>query len=245
MGKPGTPRSVPSPTRKAYDEVRLNKSMLVGFTSHRFATILSAFMSTLFLTVPIFGQSQALPSGPASAQGASGPSLKETLDWLNEKIPLGSTAYVISEKCDPKTTCINGLPTAFTSNYVDRNAVWSLDSCNAVIGGILTITLGANTGSIKKRYKAPLGLLDGGTIERRENQFYTGTFVSGEKWSYYLFLNSKSKEISAETVDNKGAVVSAEATGSVLLKFNDETLAQRVLNAFNHAAELCRTKEPF
>ena len=37
----------------------------------------------------------------------------------------------------------------------------------------------------------------------------------------------------------------AEVTDLATMGFKDEAMAKRVLEAFNHAADLCRGKEPF
>lgn len=178
----------------------------------------------------------------ADATALGGPSLKETLDWLKEKIPLG-IVHQVTTNCDPRT-CVNGIPIS----SVLQSTVWSLDSCTAALGRVDQSTSDAFMTTTSDRYAFSLGVVTGGSIERRE--IAPGiTFVSGERYGYFLFLTSRSKEISLAST-NLGRTVgtyvnSAEATDHIVLIFNDEPLARRVLQAFNHAAELCRKKEPF
>jgi len=180
----------------------------------------------------------------SASQKGEGPSLKETLDWLKEKLPLGIVHYVVTN-CNPKT-CVNGIPISI----VDQATAWSLDSCSATFGDVLTMTTGATFSSVTQRYTTSLGLLSGHPVEQRENNRGPGyIFVSGEADGYYLFLTSKTNEIAlsrtapAETIGTY--VTSAQATNQITLIFNDRMLAERVLQAFDHAAELCRVREPF
>jgi S1-C subfamily serine protease len=63
----------------------------------------------------------------SAVRKSDGPSLKETLDWLKEKIPLGTVRYLQSWHNDVHS--INGQAT-----------VWSLDSCKVVVDDITTMT---------------------------------------------------------------------------------------------------------
>lgn len=200
-------------------------------------------MNALQSPMTLKQMSHNLQSTEAPAPGVNRPPLKETLDWLKEKLPLGIVHYVIYNDCDPKT-CVNGIPTSL----IDQTTVWRLDSCSAIFGDVLTLTApdgrgGVISGLITTRYAAPLGVLSGGFVQRRENTIPRHTFVSGERWGYYLSLTSKSEEISVTRSSSAGT--SAQTTTLIELRFNNEALATRVLQAFNHAAELCRVREPF
>jgi S1-C subfamily serine protease len=116
----------------------------------------------------------------------SSPSLKATLGFLREKIPLGIVHYVHSSDAIPLSV-------------VDQAALWAFDSCTVIFGHVMTFNLGGHSGSITTRYTLPLGVLTGSSVERRENLspgHPEATFVAGERWGYHLFLKSKAKEMS-------------------------------------------------
>jgi len=74
-------------------------------------------------------------------------------------------------------------------------------------------------------------------------------FVSGDEFSFGLSLSTRSKEIRTVQSVTAPAVPPTPAevsyTDKVILWFNDESIAQRVKSAFLHAADLCRSREPF
>jgi hypothetical protein len=125
----------------------------------------------------------------ASAREGVGPTLKETLDWLKEKIPLGVIQYVRS---------INSLQSRNVTDSVTRQAtVWSLDSCTAVLGSVET-DASEQIGNLvaEERDTVPLGLLTSWSVENRENvSSDLMTFVSGERTGYRVFLSSASTAI--------------------------------------------------
>jgi hypothetical protein len=188
---------------------------------------------------------KSLVDTTSAVRQSDGPSLKETLDWLREKIPLGTRSFVESE---------DGHSFAIT----DQSSVWSFDSCTVVFGVVTTkraINFGYTPAVFTARYTVPLGVLTGGVVSHVEKGLLTtGTFVSGERWAYRLDLTG-AKEISVAITGTAfgimpnptGPIIHSKAsvTDFVALAFNDEALAQRVLQAFNHAAALCRKKEPF
>jgi hypothetical protein len=174
-------------------------------------------------------------------ESGSGPSLKETSVWLREKIPLATAQYVRS---------INGTEWSIT----DQSTVWSFDGCSVVFGYVVTAKpvdyadLPAQV--ITLRYSVPLGTLTTSSIARLENMWWnyglSGTFVKGDGWSYYLFLSSKSPDIILVHSDSTlGSPAKAESVKTLSLRFNDESIAKRVQEAFRHAADLCKNKEPF
>jgi hypothetical protein len=158
-----------------------------------------------------------------------GPSLKETLDWLKEKMPLATVNYVIrSDK-------------GWDFQISISSRVFSLDSCTGVLGSAV------NSGHAEpytSRYTVPLGALIGFSVERvdESHQSDNDTFISGDRWMYRLLLTTKSKDISVVTHTTINAT---DTSNLMVLCFNDESLANRVMEAFKHAADLCRRKEPF
>ena len=194
---------------------------------------------------------RSLVGTASAAEEGGGPSLKETLDWLKEKIPLGVVHYVESDNRFND----GGRDRRTHSSIAEQSAVWRSDSCTVVFGYVVTNTSVVNFGfppSVATfRYTLPLGVLTGGVVIPAINRLYaTGIFVSGERSGYRLQL-SGAKEISLATSlfsqSISGPITRSDSrvTDFAVLTFNDESLAQRVLQAFNHAAALCRKKEPF
>src|ERR1039458_7541179 len=143
--------------------------------------------------------------GPASTvPESSGPSLKETLDWLKEKIPLGTVQYV--RLMEPNG--VNGF--SITSSENVQSVVGKADSCTVTVGEVstsktLSILPKVNNSSAQfadssmtTRYTVPLEHLIGWTVKYQENEDpadNTFIFVSGDKWGYRVVLSSGSKVI--------------------------------------------------
>jgi hypothetical protein len=71
-------------------------------------------------------------------------------------------------------------------------------------------------------------------------------FIRGQSQSYAALLYTKSKEVTLTSwTDGAPAANDVQAMGFAVIHFPEEELAQRVLKAFLHAADLCRSKEPF
>jgi hypothetical protein len=189
------------------------------------------------------------PVGAASVdQQNSGPSLKETLDWLKEKIPLGTIT--------------------FTENNVSFNehvTVLSLDSCIGVFDVVLTgkVLDPPQQGYVHTtRYTVPLGVLTHIYVTHMENLDFVGAdhrvvhrpYVGGERWSYRVYLASKSNDIRVASFPASPWPESSVPTfqtpeittkDNLDLRFNEEVIANRVVEAFKHAAKLCQGKESF
>jgi hypothetical protein len=168
---------------------------------------------------------------PTPESNTNGPSLKETLDWLKEKIPLATVHSVRSDA---------GIAVAGTF----ESTVWALDSCTVAFGRIMTIrtTVGGSKQGTT-RYTLPLASLIGDSVTPDTDFWRYGRFVNGDRYGFRLFLTSKSKNIS---VTYFGPDVAPDySTDSVYLDFRDEELAHKVGVAFLHAADLCRKNEPF
>jgi hypothetical protein len=137
-----------------------------------------------------------------------------------------------------------------TDNEVAK--VWSFDTCNVEFGSMTSHTTNDHPMVVSTtRYTLPLGVLTGGSVELHFNDMNNGAnTIYGEKASYWLYLTSKSKEISlylSSEMSGRGTLVppTSESVSVLNLRFRDEAIAQRVLDAFKHAADLCRGKEPF
>jgi len=159
---------------------------------------------------------------------SSGPSLIETLDWLKEKIPLGSVNYTTD--------------TALSVN--ERSAVFSLDSCTCIFGAVFTGTYVGDQHQYvgSNRYTILLGSIAEAFVDHIENDI--GHVIGGDKWAYRLVLKSKANDISLASYGINSAVPVTTTTNWLFLKFNDESIAQRAARAFGHAAELCRKGRP-
>jgi len=191
-------------------------------------------------------QMQRLINATKSANGkGEGPSLKETLDWLKEKIPLSTVNYVENWEHE-------AIP-AFSASINDYATVVSLDSCIVVLDKVSTMTI-LNRPQVAAslstfRYTVPLGMLQDISVALVENTDYGQIhliYVRGGRWAYRVYLKSKSRDITRELNNAENPYVPVKiTTDSMFLKFNDELLANRVAEAFKHAAALCRKTEPF
>jgi hypothetical protein len=166
---------------------------------------------------------------PTPKPTASGPSAKDTLDWLKEKIPLATVQSVRSE---------GEIPVSATF----ESTVWTFDSCTVAFGRLLTIRSGVYSKQMTTKYTLPLGALTGSSVAQVEYWAFAN-FIKGDRYGYRLSLTSKSKDISV-TYSGQDAPPD-ESTDTLYLIFRDEDLARRVGTAFLHAADLCRTKAPF
>ncbi len=168
-----------------------------------------------------------------------GVSLKETLDWLKEKIPLAANHYVLT------------FPPGFDlfgdgSKDVRHTTVpIRFESCTIVFDSTETnlwekypTTPDVNT----TRYTVPLGEFGDGRV------FQGGPSVQGKSGRidfWIVGIETKSKVILEESYQSVGNIKKTESRDSAILIFYEESIANRVLLALRHAAELCRGKEPF
>jgi ABC-type nitrate/sulfonate/bicarbonate transport system substrate-binding protein len=80
---------------------------------------------------------------------------------------------------------------------------------------------------------------------RTENTVEGFSFVSGEQWGYRVLLMGGKEILFTRSTSGPPPLSDSITTDRFSLAFNDESLAQRVLEAFKHAAALCRENEPF
>ena len=172
---------------------------------------------------------------------SSGPSLRETLDWLKEKIPLGVAEWVEMDQY------------GVTEKVSRQNRAWSCDSCTVVLGFVDVVASTSSNGYLgtfewTNRVTVPLGILDDPLVTRMSDITTADSYthLSGQKTFDCIFLASKSSKFSV-VISNNGKIVGPNfvSTNTFFLLFNDEQLAKRVANAFKHAADLCRKKEAF
>ena len=164
-----------------------------------------------------------------SQKQQNSPPLGETLDWLKEKISIWG-----------RSGWRDSLGEEFLQSIPEK-----FDSCNVT----LTEHFENNAVRFTTRYSVPLGSIIDSHIKHLRSAI-AGAFISGSEWHYELTLNTKLKENSflLTTVfggDGLPSPPSVVVTDSVRIIFDDELTAKRVQDAFRHASDLCRKKEPF
>jgi hypothetical protein len=185
-------------------------------------------------------------AGTTSAgQQTTGPSLKETLDWLNEKIPLAVVHYVAS-------VFLNGKRIMSTES--EQGTARSFESCTVGFGRV-EYAHGDRREDVfdsTTLYTVPLGALTNWRVERVEtvqpddlSKKNSRTFVGGDRWQYDVILRSNLAELSRKTSHSFTPLFEIESVKVVWVSFNDQSLARRVARAFHHASDLCRKKEAF
>jgi hypothetical protein len=161
---------------------------------------------------------------------SSGPTLKETLDWLREKLPLAGGQYVIDLVNKEETS--RTIPVRFDSCTVvyDYNevAVWKKS------GTYINLTT---------RYTVPLGAVQKTDIMDISRDLSFSPRKKIHIWA--VILKSGSNDILEETHYSDSDRTKTESQNHALVFFFDKSIAQRVADAFSHAAGLCRGKEPF
>ena len=180
----------------------------------------------------------------ATSQQVEGPALRETLDWLKEKIPLASNHYVFVSEQEflvwgghTKDITLRTVPIRFESCTVIFDSieadVWEKFSQRPIVNTTrYTLPLGAVVKSEVWKWDAPLSI----SKDFKQTK-------SLETW--VVTLKTQTKVIlTDEKVDIENTTKS-EGADQVSIGFYDESIARRVLEAFNHAAALCRGKEPF
>ena len=185
---------------------------------------------------------RSLTASRSPAPQVEGPPLKETLDWLREKIPLGIVrySYVINGETEVETI---------------QSKAWSLDSCTITIGYEMTTISKEHPDSLTDtfRYQLPLGIINGGYVEKKETvdpAVSKAVLAGGERWEYIVHLTGTSNEVLLQIFSRFSNSPTpnpptAQNRNFLFLHFDDDAIARRVLEAFRHAADLCRNKEPF
>jgi hypothetical protein len=98
------------------------------------------------------------------------------------------------------------------------------------------------------RYTVPLGALTGGEVMKQSLCLSPVMFRpcdSKEQETWTVVLDTKSNVILSETHEDLNNTTKTESQKSALMMFSDESIANRVLEAFKHAANLCPKKEAF
>jgi hypothetical protein len=170
---------------------------------------------------------------------SGGPSLKETLDWLQETVQSASAKYVAP---------FAGEPTDFT--FSDSLIPGSTDSCNITVvqfkGRQSRSKTYANGGyeSVSSIFKVPLSNA-GLTVQTDVQSVH---YPNSDEAAYMISMGTTSKAISLSTYLRSGTFdfdSKSEYVNRAFLFFSDESTALRVRDALVHATDLCRKAEPF
>jgi hypothetical protein len=172
----------------------------------------------------------------SGARQGGGPSLKETLDWLRETLPLAANHYALPVRRifgvdEPaQDVTLRTIPVAFESCTVSFDFIETRR----------TEKYRDYPTTHTTRQTIPLGALTGGSIKKDYANQVDNTI--GRWW---VFLDAASKVVLSETHEGLHDTTQSEGTSYAFLVFFEESVAQRVLDALKHAADLCRGREAF
>jgi S1-C subfamily serine protease len=192
-------------------------------------------------------------------QQSSGASLKETLDWLKEKLPLAANHYVLQNLDMTDFTYQYG----HTVEHTIRTLPIRFDSCTIIFERTIDRVwekMPNTRDTDTTRYTVPLGDLSGvevsNDVKEIKNNYenclaqsrtsHCTALIGLTFW--WVSLNTKSDVILEETHGywgNTSRPTTNATKHSADIHFFDESLAKRVSDAFKHAADLCRGTEPF
>ena len=170
---------------------------------------------------------------------AGGASLNETLGWLKEKLPLASNHHVIHF---PEL-----LGADRTKDVTFRTTPVRFDSCTVVFDFTEASDNHFGPPSVATtRFTVPLGASTGGDIRTEDIVLSVPETPESEKLETWVVdLDAMSKGVHWETHEDPSNTTATSSQNFAFITFFDESVATRVLNAFKHAADLCRSKEPF
>lgn len=174
-----------------------------------------------------------------------GPSLRETLDWLKEKIQLAASHHVM----DLTGGLLPTADTGRTKEFSIRTVPVRFDTCT-IVYDYKEVDVFEKfrqfPEELTTRYTIPLGSLTG---EGRVTKFPVPLSTSKSFDTWLIGLDAKSKVILSETEEtglDGRKTAKTESHDTLAIGFlPDESMAKRILEALKHAAELCRGKEPF
>ena len=179
----------------------------------------------------------------ARPNSSGGPSLKETLDWLREKLPLAATHFVVDLTENPLESFLVSMR-GKTQEETESTIPVRFNSCTVIFDSehVMVYEKYRNTPIVSTtRYTVPLGALTGERVNKTSYPLSMSKKL--DQWS--VVLESRSKVILVEEHESLEKTTKNESKDYAFMTFYDESVAKRVLEAFNHAAELCRGNEPF
>jgi hypothetical protein len=146
-----------------------------------------------------------------TAQKTDGPSLKETLDWLKEKIPLAANHYVFKGVVIPKDVTVRTLPTHFDSctvsfDYTEVEIFEKHRDRPIVTTTRQTVPLGAVSGTKVINESVPVSLNDAYKIDK-----------TVDRW--IVSLDTTSKLVLSETHEDLNNTTTSESQNFAILVF--------------------------
>lgn len=168
-----------------------------------------------------------LTATSAADKQSTGPSLKETLDWLKEKLPLAANHYTIDSVVDVglgKTQEVTGrtIPIRFDSCTVtieySEAVVWEKFPDRPITTAI--------------RFTIPLGVIT--DVNVKSHELVLSKSKTLDVW--VVTLATPSMSILEETHETLNNSTKSESSRASVLLFYDALIAQRVSDAFKHAA---------
>ena len=189
---------------------------------------------------------QMLVNTKSTARQGAGASLKETLAWLKEKLTLSTAHFVLP----PPVLASDSGQQDVTERTIPRHfesCTISFDNSEVMMPekypGVRRVNMDRTTVSLGELTDASVSHLDdlmvAPVFPLRWAVVLTGTakvFLS-ETWTVYL--------TAGEIDDNAKDVIKSDSKSGGSILFKDESLARRVAEAFKHAADLCKGREPF
>ena len=176
-------------------------------------------------------------SATSAVQQNSGPSLNETLDWLKETFPLASNHYLISGGLEVAImgtidVSVRSIPTRFESCTV------SYDLVERVVHGKSPDLQEVTT----TRQTIPLGALTEGSISKDHIVLsFTSSFkVDKTLDTWGVLLRTTPKVVLWESHENLTNTTTSEGKDSFFVVFYEESIAQRVLDAFRRVSSTLR-----
>lgn len=177
-----------------------------------------------------------VPAPQLQARPNNVPSLKETLEWLSENIPLaGRWTRVI------RASSGSDLPTEHT-------ALFSADGCTITAGHseVDRFDDGRLYSVTMETYVVPLSAAEHVRVAPRLWRSKRSTLASGPVKTYEVIMDTSVDSVSVTSVV-EGLRKPREETRekgniALIVDTDDETLADRIANAVRNAIELCRVK---
>jgi S1-C subfamily serine protease len=189
---------------------------------------------------PMSLEQMQISLGKAAGQQRNKPSLAETLDWLKEKLTVVNVTYQVVQSSKKRKN---------TFSVIEHSAPMKFDSCRVEFNSESSWTIRDNVVLYSQIFTVPLGALNEWDVQLQDHMDDQNmTFVAGKEPVYALLLRSNSPELSVRSYGKSLTDITPLTVKNVdyaFLKFNDESLARRVAEAFHHASDLCRKKEAF
>jgi hypothetical protein len=165
-------------------------------------------------------------------------SLKDTLDWLKEQIPLSANHSLRPPLFSPELGNVD---------ISERTIPIRFDACTISFDTVTVHTYAKSPDrpmSIVVRYTVPLGAITKATVIPNSFDAFDDMGKISKVNYWEVDFSAATRVLLKEEHDPDNSVTSDTRYDTDWV-FYEESLANRVLKAIKHAADLCRTKEPF